>query len=143
MMFAMVALGGTFPSTSRAQGPAVPPCQQIGGLTEITLYGEIVDVAFPVATLKTEDGKIYRMRLGPWWFWTEKNYTLQPGEWVEVNGFKSGDLIFPRIIKTANGTLRLRDRRGIPLWRKGAGWGRGFYRRRFAPWHRPLRRGLR
>ena len=123
---ALIALGlwVLFPLSLKAQSPKISlPCQ--GGLKEITLEGKVIDFSFPVATIETEDGQRYQVRLGPWWFWAERDYELKPGEWVKIKGFISGHLVFPRVIHTPERVLRLRDQRGIPLWRRGPGWGRG------------------
>ncbi len=124
ILIIVLGLWALSPQNSRAQrGEAPLPCQ--GGLKEITLSGEVIEFSFPVATIKTEDGQKYQVRLGPWWFWAERDYELKPGEWVEIKGFVSGHLVFPRVIRTSDRVLHLRDRRGIPLWRRGPGWGRG------------------
>ncbi len=93
---------------------------------EIDITGQIVELSFPVATLETEDGQQYLVRLGPWWFWARQGYNLQKGEWVEIRGFLKGRLLFPRVIHTSKQTIRLRDKVGFPLWR--GSWGRGLGR---------------
>ncbi len=83
---------------------------------EVTIRGEVVEINHPILVLQGEDGKKYLVRLGPYWFWKQKGYQLEPGTTIEVIGFKRGKFIFPRLIKDHQ-VLRLRDERGFPLWR--------------------------
>ncbi len=83
----------------------------------IDVSGEIVAFSFPVATIKTLKDEYFIVRLGPWWFWRENKYKLNKKDNVRIVGFRYNDLIFPKVIKTSHGEIRLRDEQGRPLWR--------------------------
>ncbi len=85
---------------------------------QVDIKGKIVAISFPVATIKTRNGEYYIVRLGPWWYWKEKGYTLNKGDLVKITGFRYNDLVFPREIQTPRGKISLRDGNGQPLWRK-------------------------
>ncbi len=89
----------------------------------VEMSGKVEDVSPPVAFVVSE-GTRYVLRLGPYWFWTERNYTLTRGEEVEIKGWKCGEMVLPKEIVKADGTvLSFRDENGIPLWRRGMGCG--------------------
>ena len=94
----------------------------------ITINGTVKAIYPPVAVLETDEGELY-FRLGPWWFWKEKGYSLNQGEEVEVRGYRFNNYIVPISIKTDKQEIVLRDQDGLPLWRrykKGRGrmgWG--------------------
>jgi hypothetical protein len=94
----------------------------------IVVSGKITDVNHPVATLKTDDGTIYTIRMGPYWFWSEKNYKLATdaavvkGETKVINGV---NMLYPSEITQNGNTIKLADEKGIPYWRNGSGNGNG------------------
>ncbi|MCX7823816.1 MAG: hypothetical protein N2260_10310 [Syntrophobacterales bacterium] len=96
-------------------------CPFLAGMTPIKLSGTIEFIEFPMAILRTPGGETYNLRLGPWWFWREMGYTLNIGEKVEVDGFKSADFIAPSVIRGQGKEIKLRDNNGYPLWGGGGG----------------------
>ena len=88
----------------------------------VEVSGEISGVSPPVAFVVSE-GNRYVMRLGPYWFWNKQGYKLSKGEKVKIVGWRCGKMLFPKEIVKADGSvLRFRDKRGMPLWRRGRGW---------------------
>lgn len=93
------------------------------GTSKVTVSGLVVKVNHPLAELKAADGKVYEMRLGPIWFWKNKNYELKSGEKAEVYGALKEDngklYLFPYKITQAKNTIILSGDDGLPLWSKG------------------------
>jgi len=83
----------------------------------VVIRGRVVEIKHPIAVVAGEDGKSYRIRLGPYWFWKEKGYRLKEGLFVRVVGIRQGRLIFPITIETEGGRILIRDDCGLPLWR--------------------------
>ncbi len=125
VVWSVVCLG--FYGFSFAQGgpqarTGLCPC--VSSMNPIKVSGKIESLSFPTAILKTSKGETYTLRLGPWWFWKEKGYTLEEGENVEVEGFQTANVIVPSVIKASSGDIILRDANGWPLWGGGRG-GKG------------------
>jgi Glu-tRNA(Gln) amidotransferase subunit E-like FAD-binding protein len=60
------------------------------------------------------------VHLGPEWYLKEQNFSIEPGDRIEVKGSR---ITFPRMpaivaaeVKKADRVLTLRDTNGIPLW---------------------------
>jgi len=100
-------LGTPFPS-----GAQCPPQEKI------VIQGKVTELQHPIALVKGDDGKLYRVRLGPYWYWKKKGYKLSPGEKIRILGFKKGKLVFPIVITTKGRKYLIRDECGVPLWRK-------------------------
>jgi len=88
-----------------------------------TLNGTITNVDHPIAKFKTDEGKEYDLRMGPYWFWQNNNYSLTvntnasvKGEIKNVNGKNE---IYPFEIQQKGITIKLADENGLPLWSKG------------------------
>jgi len=92
-----------------------PRCQS--GNEETSIHGEVIEIDHPVTMIKTEDNKVYTLRLGPWWYWKFNGWKLEVGDKVEVTGYIQGDLLFPSIIQLNGQQIRLRDKNGVPCWR--------------------------
>jgi hypothetical protein len=76
-------------------------------------------------SLKTDTGVI-TVHLGPSWYLNQKNFVPQPGERLEVKGWKitrnNQPMIVAKEIKSGGKALTLRDDQGIPAWgRRGGG----------------------
>ncbi len=84
----------------------------------VVVEGQLVEIRHPIALIKGENGQIYRIRLGPYWFWKERGYHLREGTRVKVVGIQKGKLIFPIAIETPKTRLFIRDECGLPLWRR-------------------------
>ncbi len=104
-------------SATKALG--CPYCAKVTGYERILLKGRLIEVSPPIAVLETENGTRYTLKLGPYWFWNEKGISLKKGTRAEVRGFKKGYLVFPIELKTENATIRFRDERGVPLFKRG------------------------
>ncbi|MBW1976109.1 MAG: hypothetical protein JRI45_11190 [Deltaproteobacteria bacterium] len=118
VMFGMIVTTGSVLYAQREEGPPPPPWYGfMSNAKKITFEGTVVALTFPVATVKTDDGKYYIVRLGPWGYWRYKGFSLKKGARVKVDGYCNDDLVFPKTIETAAGTIVLRDNSGYPLWR--------------------------
>lgn len=117
LIMGVVALVGSSLYAQEDEGPPPPPWQgSMSNAKEITFEGTVVALTFPVATVKTDGGDYYIVRLGPWYYWKEKGFTLKKGEKIKITGFQNDDLVFPKTIETSSGTISLRDEKGYPLW---------------------------
>jgi hypothetical protein len=93
-----------------------------------TISGTITDNDRPCGFLKADDGKIYKIHLGPVWYWTQNDYALTltsatiKGNVKEVNGEYD---IYPYTITQNSKTMTFTDENGIPKWSQGKGNGNG------------------
>ncbi len=99
-----------------------------------TISGEVVNVdkITPMKgmsygihlTLKTEKETI-SVHLGPDWFIERQDIKIEPKDKIEVTGsrimFEDKPAIIAAEVKKGDGTLKLRDENGVPVW---AGWRR-------------------
>jgi hypothetical protein len=60
-------------------------------LQRINFSGKIQSISGQVATVNSDDGTIYKVHLGPRWYWQEKGYSLRSGIRVDVSGWFSDD----------------------------------------------------
>ena len=99
-----------------------------------TVAGTVIEVDRPFATLKGENGKEYKIHLGPVWFWDRRDYTLKKGMKAEVRGEVenvAGSLhLYPWEIKQDGNVMTLADEDGVPEWAGGrSGQGQSYYSR--------------
>ncbi len=94
-----------------------------------TISGTVTDNSRPCGFLKADDGKVYRIHMGPVWFWDNNNYALAltnatiKGNVKESNGEYD---IFPFTITQNSKTMIFSDDNGIPKWSQGNGRGKGY-----------------
>lgn len=88
-----------------------------------TLKGTITDVKHPYATFKSEDGKEYRVHMGPQWYWEREKFQLKhnvkaqiKGEVKEVQGRFE---FYPWEITQDGKQISLADPDGKPNWSGG------------------------
>jgi hypothetical protein len=94
-----------------------------------TLKGTIVEVKHPYATFKDEDGKEYRVHMGPQWYWERNKYQLKhnvkaqiKGEVKEVQGRYE---FYPWEIVQDGKSMSFADQDGKPNWSGGKEGKRG------------------
>ncbi|MFZ4592382.1 MAG: hypothetical protein ACOYN6_15380 [Ignavibacteria bacterium] len=98
--------------------------------TPVTITGNITEVNHPIANFKSEDGTVYQIHMGPYWYWLDNGYKLNnesaviKGEVKTVNGVNE---LYPVEVSQNSTTIKLTDEKGIPLWAgySGNGYGRG------------------
>lgn len=106
--------------------------------TPVTITGNITEVNHPIANFKSEDGTVYQIHMGPYWYWLNNGYKLNnesaviKGEVKTVNGINE---LYPVEVSQNGTTIKLTDDKGIPLWAgyngngngrgKGYGWNNG------------------
>lgn len=94
-----------------------------------TISGNITDNARPCGFIKAEDGKVYKVHMGPIWYWDQNNYALAltsatiKGNVITVNGENE---IYPYVITQDSKTMTFTDDNGIPKWSQGRGNGNGY-----------------
>jgi len=96
-----------------------------------TISGTVTDNSRPCGFIKADDGKIYKIHMGPVWYWDRNNYALAlttatiKGS-VQLNNGENE--IYPFVITQNDKTMTLTDDNGIPKWSqgKGNGYGRGY-----------------
>lgn len=94
-----------------------------------TISGTITSVDHPIAKFKADDGTEYDLRMGPYWYWQNNNYSLTNTNATvkgEV-GIKNGvNEIYPSEIEQNGTTIKLTDDKGYPLWSNGGkAWNKG------------------
>jgi hypothetical protein len=93
-----------------------------------TISGTVTDNTRPSGFIKAEDGKIYKIHMGPLWYWNQNDFALAlttatiKGNVKESNGEYD---IFPYTITQNGKAMTLADENGIPKWSQGNGNGRG------------------
>ena len=106
--------------------------------TPVTITGNITEVNHPIANFKSEDGTVYQIHMGPYWYWLNNGYKLNnesaiiKGEVKTVNGVNE---LYPVEVSQNSTTIKLTDEKGIPLWAgnqgnvngrgNGYGWNNG------------------
>lgn len=91
--------------------------------TVTTVTGSVTEVNHPTALLSAGDGTVYKMFLGPYWYWKNNGYNLLLEQAV-VKGVIDGKNIYPYEITQNGNTIKLKDENGIALW-GGKGMGKG------------------
>lgn len=94
-----------------------------------TMKGIITEVKHPYATFKSEDGKEYRVHMGPQWYWEREKFQLKhnvkaqiKGEVKEVQGRYE---FYPWEIVQDGKTMTLAGQDGKPIWSGGKEGKRG------------------
>jgi len=70
--------------------------------------------------VKTDKDKV-TVHLGPAWYVNQQQFSLKPGDTVEVTGSMveraGGSFLVAKEVKAGGKTLKLRDDQGLPVWR--------------------------
>jgi hypothetical protein len=116
-------------------GPGTSYGRTFDPATVETIRGEVlsVDLITPrkgmssgVHLVVKTDGEDLSVHLGPEWYISRQDTTIERGDSVEVKGsriaFKGEPAIVAAELRKGDATLVLRDARGIPVW---SGWRRG------------------
>lgn len=95
-----------------------------------TITGTIINVNHPVAKFKADDGTEYDVRMGPYWYWENNNYSLTTNISATIKGEtsinNSVNEIYPFEIEQNGTTIKLADEKGFTLWSNGGkGWNKG------------------
>ena len=91
-----------------------------------TVSGTVTDNTRPCGFIKADDGKVYKIHLGPIWYWNQNDYALAlttatiKGNVKETNGENE---IFPYTITQNGKAMTFTDDNGIPKWSQGKGNG--------------------
>lgn len=89
-----------------------------------TITGTINDNVRPCGSIKTDDGKEYKIHLGPVWYWEENNYELKLSA-ATIKGEIDGSDIYPYEITQNGKTMTFTDEKGVSKWSNGKCQGRG------------------
>ena len=89
-----------------------------------TITGTITDNIRPCGNIKTDDGKEYKIHLGPVWYWEENKYELTMSA-ATIKGEIDGSDIYPYEITQDGKTMTFTDEKGVPKWSNGNCPGRG------------------
>jgi hypothetical protein len=94
-----------------------------------TISGTITSIEHPVAKFKADDGTEYDLRMGPYRYWQNNNYSLTTTDATvkgEVNIKNGVNEIYPSEIEQSGSTIKLTNDKGFPLWSKGGkAWNKG------------------
>lgn len=97
------------------------------------ISGTVTEIDHPIAKITGDDGILYELRMGPFWYWSKNNLSLSANSAIvirgEVNTRNGINEIYPYDI-TQNGTkIILANENGTPKWSKGNGYrgGKGYY----------------
>ena len=85
---------------------------------EVEVEGRVIEVKPPVAIIEVPSGDTLAVRLGPYRYWIRMGYKLYEGDRIYIKGYRCGDIIFPVYILRRREKIILRDKRGVPIWRK-------------------------
>lgn len=89
------------------------------------ISGIVTEVNHPVAKISGDDGTLYELRMGPFWYWSKNNLSLSANSAIvirgEVKNLNGINQIYPYDL-TQNGTkIVLANDNGTPKWLKGKG----------------------
>jgi len=89
------------------------------------ISGTVTEVNHPVAKISGDDGTLYELRMGPYWYWSNNNLSLSANTAIvlrgEVKNLNGINQIYPYDL-TQNGTkIVLANDDGTPKWFKGKG----------------------
>jgi hypothetical protein len=126
---------GGFPGGGRRHGGSETPDRQVyNPQTVTTVQGQVEDVGsygmkgwrvtqgmtIQGLVLKTDKGKI-TVDLGPPWYVSKQGFTLQTEDTLEVTGSKvtkdEKTVLLAAEVKKSGQTLKVRDEKGVPLFR--------------------------
>ena len=98
-------------------------CRQFNSDDVMTLNGEFINIDRPNAKFISEDGTVYIVHLGPYWYWQQNDYEVTinmpaeiKGEVMRVNGQYE---LYPWVIIQDGVRMCFSDDRGIPNWSRG------------------------
>ena len=126
-LFSSVALAVFLAAGAQAQRGMAGPAMHYDTTTVQTVTGKVVrfeaqPARGPAGTqvlLNTGTDSLV-VHLGPSWNLQNNNFTLKPGDVIEVTGSKTivfgKSAIIAAQVKKGSKTLKLRDSRGMPLW---------------------------
>ena len=89
-----------------------------------TITGTITDNVRPCGSIKADDGKEYKVHLGPIWYWEDNKYELKLTS-ASIKGEIDGTDIYPYEITQDGKTMTFTDENGNPKWYGRNGQGRG------------------
>jgi hypothetical protein len=89
-----------------------------------TINGTITDNIRPCGSILTDDGREYKVHLGPIWYWEENKYELKLSS-ATIKGVIDGNDIYPYEITQDGKTMTFTDEKGNPKWYNGNYPGRG------------------
>jgi len=85
----------------------------------VTLKGKITNVLKPLASFKADDGKEYKVHLGPIWYWNKENLDIKKGD-VEITGTVEEDEgvlhFYPNKMVQGEVEIVLAAESGTPKW---------------------------
>ncbi|RCK73347.1 MAG: hypothetical protein IGBAC_0193 [Ignavibacteriae bacterium] len=88
-----------------------------------TIKGTITEVKHPYATFKGEDGKEYRVHLGPQWYWEREKFQLRHNVQAQIKGevkqVQGRYEFYPWEITQDGKQISLADQNGKPKWSSG------------------------
>ena len=90
-----------------------------------TVNGTVTDNVRPCGVFKSDDGKEYKLHLGPVWYWEQNGYELKLNASTQIKGDMNETDIYPYEITQDGKTMKFTDDKGNPLWSNGNGWGNG------------------
>ncbi|RPI17728.1 MAG: hypothetical protein EHM58_08190 [Ignavibacteriae bacterium] len=96
----------------------------------LTLTGTITDVNRPLSTFSADDGTVYQIHMGPFWYWEDNKYELKKDTKAVIKAEVKGNDIYPWEIEQDGNKMYFADENGVPKWSNGngKGWknGKGF-----------------
>ena len=118
MRAAAIVIGALIACTLQAQGPkTASPVLEVKG--RIVKVGLTPGQGMPLIEVKAESGKTWRVWLGSMRYLMEQDFSPKAGQEVVVKGFEQGEDILAATVTLpeTKQTIRLRDEKGMPLWR--------------------------
>lgn len=93
----------------------------------VTLTGTVTDVNHPLASFKADDGTVYQIHMGPYWYWEENKYELKKDVKATIKAEVKGNDVYPWEIEQGGNKIYLADDNGVPKWSNGncKGWKNG------------------
>ncbi len=89
-----------------------------GDLERIRIEGYVESIRGQIAYIEDDCGELYRVHLGPAWYWEDQGYRLRSGIYVTIIAWQDryDDYCYAGEIRGRNFTYDLCDSYGFPRW---------------------------
>jgi hypothetical protein len=86
-----------------------------------TISGTITDIDRPLSSLQADDGTLYKIHMGPYWYWQENKYELKKDVKAVIKAEVKGNELYPWEIEQDGNKMYFADDNGVPKWSNGNG----------------------
>lgn len=123
----LISLSMPFLIYAQTEGRATQGSEKLDADKVQTMKGTITEVKHPYATFKSEEGKEYRVHMGPQWYWEREKYQLKHNVKAQIKGevkqVEGKFEFYPWEIVQDGKSMNFADETGKPKWSSERGKG--------------------